>query len=68
MHDEKTETEAEKREKQRQRISLFVDTLSSVNWKGLHQDYQQTSACLLVILYTSQSNNNSLKSTKSVMT
>ena len=65
MHDEKTETETEKREKQRQRISLFVDTLSTVNYKGFHQDYQQTSACLLVILYTSQSNNNSLKSRKS---
>ena len=67
MHDEKTESKTEKREKQRQRISLFVDTLSPVNYEGLHQDYQQTSACLSVILYTSQSNNNSLKSTKSVM-
>ena len=41
-----TETETAKREKQR--ISLFVDTLSPVNYKGLHQDYQETSACLLV--------------------
>ena len=54
MHDEKTETETEKRETQRKRISLFVDTLSPVNYKGLHQDYQHISAGLLVILYTSQ--------------
>ena len=35
MHDDKTEIETEKREKQRQRISLFVDTLRPVSYKGL---------------------------------